>query len=381
MNRYLKYSKNEGFSLIELVIVVAVLAILSAIAGFSFTPIMRFAEKIIAGYAAKTIKKECEYNTNNSENKFTLSNLVGYSYQPNSSNSCSGGNDGKISLVSSFPSVNPNYHFNSLTGELTCTFQSSELSYPSCDPNSISKIANAKKFNGNKSLSGEFTGLETTERGFYYMDITPDKLETGEKMALLNPGGEHDIEIFLMGTNTNIPPGSIIKNQQYTDQLNKGNFKICMSGSASSYSPTVCSSATLPTEKANTIGISYSQGSYTVSYEGGQLSGAGGFTGGQGSTNITSIGEFDSSTKQKIQKNIEQHKSNGYQYTKYSNYKGSLNQIRHVDTTNMDMGKPPWKDSEVSKNWNGLYKYFNEGGQSTPGDTYTNEDWENQKGF
>ena len=47
----------------------------------------------------------------------------------------------------------------------------------------------------------------------------------------------------------------------------------------------------------------------------------------------------------------------------------------------MDMGKPPWKDSEVSKNWNGLYKYFNEGGQSTPGDTYTNEDWENQKGF
>ena len=135
------------------------------------------------------------------------------------------------------------------------------------------------------------------------------------------------------------------------------------------------------TEKANTIGISYSQGSYTVSYEGGQLSGAGGFTGGQGSTNITSIGEFDSSTKQKIQKNIEQHKSNGYQYTKYSNYKGSLNQIRHVDTTNMDMGKPPWKDSEVSKNWNGLYKYFNEGGQSTPGDTYTNEDWENQKGF
>ena len=84
MNRYLKYSKNEGFSLIELVIVVAVLAILSAIAGFSFTTIMRFAEKIIAGYAAKTIKKECEYNTNNSENKFTLSNLVGYSYQPNS---------------------------------------------------------------------------------------------------------------------------------------------------------------------------------------------------------------------------------------------------------------------------------------------------------
>ena len=83
--------------------------------------------------------------SNNSENKFTLSNLVGYSYQPNSSNSCSGGNDGKISLVSRFPSINPNYHFNSSTGELTCTFQNSELSYPSCDANSIAKIANAKK--------------------------------------------------------------------------------------------------------------------------------------------------------------------------------------------------------------------------------------------
>jgi len=385
MNRYLKYSKNEGFSLIELVIVVAVLAILSAIAGFSFTTIMRFAEKIIAGYAAKTIKKECEYNTNNSENKFTLSNLVGYSYQPNSSNSCSGGNDGKISLVSSFPSVNPNYHFNSLTGELTCTFQNSELSYPSCDPNSISKIANAKKFNGDKSLSGEFTGLETTERGFYYMDITPNKLETGEKMALLTPGGEHDLELFIVGTNEKLGPGTIDKNQEYTDQLNKGNFKICMSGGSSSWvngrqSPTVCSRI-LPTEIANTIGISYSNGSYDVNYSGGSMSGSGGFAPGPGNSNQTTIGKFDQSTKEKIQAQYNKGYGLGSANDKFSNFNGSINTLRHVDTTNMDMGKPPWKDSEVSKNWNGLYKYFNEGGQSTPGDTYTNEDWENQKGF
>ena len=135
------------------------------------------------------------------------------------------------------------------------------------------------------------------------MNITPEKLETGEKMALLDPGGIHDIEIFLLGTNTKIPPGSMVNNQLYTDQFNKGNFKICMSGSEASYSPTVCST-TLPTEKANTIGISYSQGSYTVNYDGGSISGAGGFTGGQGKTNKTSIGEFDNSTKKKIQKNI-----------------------------------------------------------------------------
>ena len=67
------------------------------------------------------------------------------------------------------------------------------------------------------------------------MDITPDKLETGEKMALLTPGGEHDLELFIVGTNEKLGPGTIDKNQEYTDHLNKGNFKICMSRGSSSW--------------------------------------------------------------------------------------------------------------------------------------------------
>ena len=47
----------------------------------------------------------------------------------------------------------------------------------------------------------------------------------------------------------------------------------------------------------------------------------------------------------------------------------------------MDMGKPPWNNSKVSKTGVNLYDFFVDGRKSTPGDTYSGEDWENQKGF
>ena len=59
-------------------------------------------------------------------------------------------------------------------------------------------------FNGDKKLAGEFTGLETKDRGYYYIDLKPNTLKKGEKMALLNPGGKLDLEIYLLGTNEEI---------------------------------------------------------------------------------------------------------------------------------------------------------------------------------
>ena len=43
------------------------------------------------------------------------------------------------------------------------------------------------------------------------MDITPDKLETGEKMALLTPGGEHDLELLLLVPTKNYHQGQSIR--------------------------------------------------------------------------------------------------------------------------------------------------------------------------
>ena len=47
MKRNLIIEENDGFSLIELVIVIAVIAILSVIAGFSFPPLMTLIMTIV----------------------------------------------------------------------------------------------------------------------------------------------------------------------------------------------------------------------------------------------------------------------------------------------------------------------------------------------
>ncbi len=379
MKGSIKQIKNEGFSLIELIVVIAILIIIIVFGLPFFLRLVNMARFVSS---KSTLNENYIGCINNPSRSINNPFIPGVTF--NSSN-CSG-------LMSANIDNKCTISMNMATGEKVGWSNS----YDSCaassnfasnrnDNSQNSQKKNATTFDGNKSLSGEFTGLETTERGFYYMDITPDKLETGEKMALLIPGGEHDLELFIVGTNEKLAPGTIDKNQEYTDQLNKGNFKICMSGGSSSWvngrqSPTVCSRI-LPTEIANSIGISYSNGSYDVNYSGGSMSGAGGFAPGTGNSNQTTIGKFDQSTKEKIQAQYNKGYGLGSANDKFSNFKGSINTLRHVDKTNMDMGKPPWNNSEVSKSGGNLYNFFVDGGKSTPGDTYSGEDWENQKGF
>ena len=61
-NKTLNPKKNKGFSLVELVVVIAVLAILGAIAIPSFTGIMEWAETVIAMYNLNNAYKECYMN-------------------------------------------------------------------------------------------------------------------------------------------------------------------------------------------------------------------------------------------------------------------------------------------------------------------------------
>ena len=91
------------------------------------------------------------------------------------------------------------------------------------------------------------------------------------------------------------------------------------------------------------------------------------------------VGKFDQSTKEKIQNQYNKGYGLGSANDKFSNFKGSINTLRHVDKTNMDMGKPPWNNSEVSKTGGNLYDFFVEGGKSTPGDTYSDEDWRTKR--
>ena len=94
---------EEGFSLIELVVVVSVLAVLSAIAIPSFTCFQRKAQATAALAAMKQIQIECEINKADTGNSgtFTSSNLNSYQIQSDGSYSCSGAST--TGLISAIP--------------------------------------------------------------------------------------------------------------------------------------------------------------------------------------------------------------------------------------------------------------------------------------
>ena len=75
--------KNKGFSLVELVVVIAVLAILGAIAIPSFTGIMEWAETVVAMYNLNSAYKECYTNLSLSDN--TNRNSITYAIPSNTS--------------------------------------------------------------------------------------------------------------------------------------------------------------------------------------------------------------------------------------------------------------------------------------------------------
>ena len=77
-NKTLNPKKNKGFSLVELVVVIAVLAILGAVAIPSFTGIMEWAETVIAMYNLNNAYKECYINSSlsNGSNKNSITYTI-----------------------------------------------------------------------------------------------------------------------------------------------------------------------------------------------------------------------------------------------------------------------------------------------------------------
>ena len=84
--------REEGFSLIELVVVVSVLAVLAAIALPTFSCITRKAKATSALAAMKQIQTECSVKKEEEEGAatFVSSNLQGYEIESEGSNNCNG---------------------------------------------------------------------------------------------------------------------------------------------------------------------------------------------------------------------------------------------------------------------------------------------------
>ena len=103
--------KEEGFTLVELIVVTIIMGILAQIGLVSFNRYTRRTQAFAAKTALRNIKTECESNQDlDSEEIFTSINLNGYSLLPEGSVSCYG--DPETGLISAIPNeVDKNHIF------------------------------------------------------------------------------------------------------------------------------------------------------------------------------------------------------------------------------------------------------------------------------
>ena len=131
---------DEGFSLIELVVVVAVLAVLSAIAIPSFTDISGKARATAAANTLATIAKECAAKiADTGAGTHQVPNLAGYNSSvsqgfyiggtrvaPGATATCS--ETAEISFVSDNTALYPTFKYNTGTGVKSCTASGKAIS-------------------------------------------------------------------------------------------------------------------------------------------------------------------------------------------------------------------------------------------------------------
>ncbi len=122
--RNLEEKYNEGFSLIELVVVIGVLAILNAIAIPSFFCFPKIARATSALIALREIKTECALKKAEGKPEiFTSINLDGYKiYTRGGSNSCAGSN-GVIRILPYNANELPTIYLTTASGSLTYKFK------------------------------------------------------------------------------------------------------------------------------------------------------------------------------------------------------------------------------------------------------------------
>ena len=164
---------NEGFSLIELIMVLGVLSILGIIALHRFSEIVQKAEKILASNTIKNIKIECESNKSlGGDLIFTPPNLKGYKFDNEGSNKCTGNE--KFSIVSIVPKDlknQPSFLYDFASGEITCIYEGAvATAFPDCKKIPLSKIKKQRCADiGNWSKAQKFL-----QAGHSYLDRDND---------------------------------------------------------------------------------------------------------------------------------------------------------------------------------------------------------------
>ena len=117
---------NDGFSLIELVVVIAVLSILSAVSIPNFICFPKKARATAALTSLKQVYKEClAKNVNQS---FIPSNysINGYSFQSNEEDFCKGDSNGLISIEPQDLNTYPVFNIAVASGEMSYTYKGAQ---------------------------------------------------------------------------------------------------------------------------------------------------------------------------------------------------------------------------------------------------------------
>tara|TARA_B100000212_G_scaffold331418_1_gene298620 strand:+ start:171 stop:1004 length:834 start_codon:yes stop_codon:yes gene_type:complete len=186
LNGNLKENNNKGFSLIELVVVVAVLAILSAIAIPSFICFPKRARATAALAALRQINTECALKEAEAKPEiFTSSALYGYTIQTSGSNSCAGSN-GVISAVPDNTNELPTFNLIFETGSLTYDFKG--------------KTGNDLKYClglicGNSDSFGS-NGSDTSSNDINQVSY-PEEIDTcTHRVMTSNPGSANGAKVF-----------------------------------------------------------------------------------------------------------------------------------------------------------------------------------------
>ena len=122
--RNLEEKYNEGFSLIELILVVGILAIFNAIAISAFLCVPKIAKVTSALAALREINTECALKKAEAKPEiFTSIDLKGYMiYTRGGSNSCAGSN-GVIRVLPYNANELPTIYLTTASGSLTYKFK------------------------------------------------------------------------------------------------------------------------------------------------------------------------------------------------------------------------------------------------------------------
>ena len=208
--QFLGQYKEKGFSLIELVIVVSVLGVLSAIAIPTFVCTTRKARATTALAALKQIQTECTVKKTTGEDiasTFSTINLQGYEIESDGANSCSGKPaTGLIRLIPNETDKMPTFIFATSVNELTYSFKGITGNDFSACLSTMCLGANTKLSLFKQKFNQAFANGETLENKFYrrgdtiYAIVKGDTWEAAQEnakdlggdLASVNDQGEND---------------------------------------------------------------------------------------------------------------------------------------------------------------------------------------------